>query len=194
MVSAPSCTRLRAKVAAASSSWMPWTRSNTAGANSLLKLLEEPPAGAVLILVAHSLARILPTIRSRCRLLRMPQISAEDVHAVLQQQAPDLAPEDLAQAASLSQGSPGRALGVLGWRTMHSPFTRPSPLFWQATRLGPIRRPSPPSRSLAGQDPGPVPPFRRLLLLPVIWSTRRVTQMAVARPGIRFGPTPSHLL
>lgn len=86
---------------------------NTAGANSLLKLLEEPPAGAVLILVAHSLARILPTIRSRCRLLRMPQISAEDVHAVLQQQAPDLAPEDLAQAASLSQGSPGQALALL---------------------------------------------------------------------------------
>lgn len=86
---------------------------NTSGANSLLKLLEEPPAGAVLILVAHSLARVLPTIRSRCRLLRMPPLAAADVETVLQQQAPDLPPEDLAAAASLSQGSPGQALALL---------------------------------------------------------------------------------
>lgn len=86
---------------------------NTAGANALLKLLEEPPAGAVLILVAHSLARVLPTIRSRCRLLRMPPLSPADVQAVLEQQAPDAAPDDLAQAAALSEGSPGRALALL---------------------------------------------------------------------------------
>lgn len=86
---------------------------NTSGANSLLKLLEEPPAGAVLILVAHSLARVLPTIRSRCRLLRLPPLTAADVETVLQQQSPDLPPEDLAEAARLSQGSPGQALALL---------------------------------------------------------------------------------
>jgi DNA polymerase-3 subunit delta' len=86
---------------------------NTAGANALLKLLEEPPAGAVLILVAHSLARVLPTIRSRCRLLRMPPLAPAGVQAVLEQQAPEANGDDLAQAAALSQGSPGQALALL---------------------------------------------------------------------------------
>ncbi len=86
---------------------------NTAGANSLLKLLEEPPAGAVLILVAHALARVLLTIRSRCRLLRMAPLTDVGVQAVLHQQASEQDADDLARAAALSQGSPGEALALL---------------------------------------------------------------------------------
>lgn len=86
---------------------------NSAGANALLKLLEEPPSGAVLILVAHSLARVLPTIRSRCRLLRLGPLPEADVRAVLQQQAPDAPAGELAEAAALSLGSPGKALALL---------------------------------------------------------------------------------
>ncbi|MET0469591.1 MAG: DNA polymerase III subunit delta', partial [Xanthobacteraceae bacterium] len=44
---------------------------NREGANALLKILEEPPRRAVLLLVSHSAARVLPTIRSRCRLLAL---------------------------------------------------------------------------------------------------------------------------
>lgn len=102
---------------------------NPSGANALLKLLEEPPAGAVLILVAHSLARVLPTIRSRCRLLRMPPLSPADVQTVLEQQATEAAAGDLAQAAAFSQGSPGQALALLDddGLAIHQAMTA----FWQ---------------------------------------------------------------
>ena len=43
------------------------------GANALLKNLEEPPPNTVFLLVSHAPERLLPTIRSRCRLLRLPR-------------------------------------------------------------------------------------------------------------------------
>ncbi len=49
---------------------------NDQGANALLKMLEEPPRRALLLLVSHSAARVLPTIRSRCRLLALHPPSA----------------------------------------------------------------------------------------------------------------------
>src|ERR1700716_1734731 len=49
------------------------------GANALLKILEEPPRRAVLLLVSHSAARVLPTIRSRCRRLLLRPLADEDV-------------------------------------------------------------------------------------------------------------------
>ncbi|MFZ8943013.1 MAG: DNA polymerase III subunit delta', partial [Gemmobacter sp.] len=66
---------------------------NAAAANAVLKLLEEPPAGAVMLLVAHQPARILPTIRSRCRMLRLgplgPGPLGAAVGAALGDQMPD---------------------------------------------------------------------------------------------------------
>lgn len=50
---------------------------NTAAANSLLKTLEEPPAGTHLILISNYADRLLPTIRSRCRILRVPPVPVE---------------------------------------------------------------------------------------------------------------------
>jgi DNA polymerase-3 subunit delta' len=86
---------------------------NPTGANALLKLVEEPPVGAVLILVAHSMARVLPTIRSRCRTLRLSPLPADAVETVLEEQAPTEDPTARTQAALLSEGSPGRALALL---------------------------------------------------------------------------------
>ena len=54
---------------------------NSEGANALLKVLEEPPRRALLLLVSHSAARVLPTIRSRCRLLALRPLSVGDVAA-----------------------------------------------------------------------------------------------------------------
>jgi DNA polymerase-3 subunit delta' len=54
---------------------------NPAGANALLKVLEEPPRRALLLLVSHSAGRVLPTIRSRCRLLVLRPLAAGDVAA-----------------------------------------------------------------------------------------------------------------
>jgi DNA polymerase-3 subunit delta' len=51
----------------------PATSMNTNSANALLKILEEPPKGALIMLIANSAGHLLPTIRSRCLKLRIPQ-------------------------------------------------------------------------------------------------------------------------
>lgn len=81
---------------------------NVNAANAILKLLEEPPAGAVLLLVAHQPSRLLPTIRSRCRDLRCRLLSPADMAAALAQAGIQTdAPEAL---AALAAGSVGEAV------------------------------------------------------------------------------------
>jgi len=85
---------------------------NTSAANALLKLLEEPPARSTLLLVAHQPARLLPTIRSRCRELRLKPLAPADLAAALDQAG--LAPEgDVAALSELSGGSVGAAVRLL---------------------------------------------------------------------------------
>jgi DNA polymerase-3 subunit delta' len=87
---------------------------NPSGANALLKVLEEPPRRALLLLVSHSAARVLPTIRSRCRLLTLRPVSVSDVAraaAAATGKRPD--DPDVAAAAALAQGSVARALTFL---------------------------------------------------------------------------------
>lgn len=79
-------------------------------ANALLKSLEEPPAGTFFFLVAHRLGRLLPTIRSRCRVLPFPRVEPGEIDAILRRGAPraDAAMREAAIAAA--GGSPGAAL------------------------------------------------------------------------------------
>ncbi|MEX2517769.1 MAG: DNA polymerase III subunit delta', partial [Paracoccaceae bacterium] len=56
---------------------------NDAAANAILKLLEEPPAKVLLLLISHAPARLLPTIRSRCRVLKLASLDAADLAAAL---------------------------------------------------------------------------------------------------------------
>jgi DNA polymerase-3 subunit delta' len=79
-------------------------------ANALLKSLEEPPAGTFFFLVAHRLGRLLPTLRSRCRVLPFPRVEAAEIDAILRREAPraDAAMREAAIAAA--GGSPGAAL------------------------------------------------------------------------------------
>src|SRR6516165_7350295 len=56
---------------------------NRSGANALLKVLEEPPKRGLLLLVAHSAARVPPTLRSRCRIISLRPLAEEDVAAAL---------------------------------------------------------------------------------------------------------------
>ncbi|MBX7540670.1 AAA family ATPase [Qipengyuania sphaerica] len=81
--------------------------------NALLKSLEEPPQGTYFLLIAHSPARLLPTIRSRCRTVRFPAIEREAMDELLRNLAPeaDIASRDAAIAAA--SGSPGAALSFL---------------------------------------------------------------------------------
>lgn len=81
-------------------------------ANALLKILEEPPPRAVLILVSHSPARLLPTIRSRCRKLALRPLLLGEVRDGVRKYHPDLKPGEAEAIAQLGEGSLGRALEI----------------------------------------------------------------------------------
>ena len=85
---------------------------NTQAANALLKMLEEPPARTTLLLVSHQPSRLLPTIRSRCRELRLSAVSPEDMATALAQAGVDPGP-DTAALAELSGGSVGEAVRLM---------------------------------------------------------------------------------
>lgn len=85
---------------------------NRNAANALLKILEEPPARSLLLLVAHSPGRLLPTIRSRCRRLPLAPLPAPLVHRLVTTYRPELAEAAAAAVACLSAGSIGRALDL----------------------------------------------------------------------------------
>jgi DNA polymerase-3 subunit delta' len=85
-----------------------------AGANALLKNLEEPPAGTIFLLVSQAPGRLLPTIRSRCRLLRFESLGREDMLAALSDALPDASAEERAALARAGAGSPGLALRFAG--------------------------------------------------------------------------------
>ncbi|MFO1256389.1 MAG: DNA polymerase III subunit delta' [Sphingomonadaceae bacterium] len=78
--------------------------------NALLKSLEEPPAGTYFLLVAHRLGRLLPTIRSRCRIMRFSPLTGEEIDAILRREAPQANAETRAAAIAAADGSPGAAL------------------------------------------------------------------------------------
>jgi DNA polymerase-3 subunit delta' len=83
---------------------------NRNAANALLKVLEEPPKGALLLLVCHAPGRLLPTIRSRCRKVFLLPLAADEVVRLLLEHRPDLSGEDALILARMADGSIGRAL------------------------------------------------------------------------------------
>lgn len=89
---------------------------NRFGANSLLKILEEPPPRSLLMIVSHSPGRLLPTIRSRCRRILLRPLKAEEVEHTVRKLARDMEelPADQAgEAAKVSNGSVRAALQLL---------------------------------------------------------------------------------
>ncbi len=80
-------------------------------ANSLLKVLEEPPAHAHLILLAEHVGEPLPTIRSRCAVVRLGALPVEELALLLAERQPEWRPQQRALVARLAQGAAGRALG-----------------------------------------------------------------------------------
>lgn len=82
----------------------------TPTANALLKSLEEPPAGTFFLLIAHRIGRLLPTIRSRCRILNFPRVSDADMEAILAREAPQASPDMRDAAIVAASGSPGAAI------------------------------------------------------------------------------------
>jgi DNA polymerase-3 subunit delta' len=85
---------------------------NRNAANAVLKLLEEPPAKSVIMLVSQGAGRMLATIRSRCRLLALRPLGLEDTQRVVARVLEDDAPDDASALARLADGSPGRAIAL----------------------------------------------------------------------------------
>ena len=81
-------------------------------ANSLLKLLEEPPEHTTLILLTENPQELLPTTRSRAVIHRLAAVPAAELEALLAQRRPELKPQQRALAARLAQGAVGRALAL----------------------------------------------------------------------------------
>ena len=83
---------------------------NQSSANALLKILEEPPSRAILLLVCAAPGRLLATIRSRCRRLRLDPLNPETMDTLLASYLPDLSADDRGRLVTVAEGSPGRAL------------------------------------------------------------------------------------
>jgi len=81
---------------------------NRAGANAILKTLEEPPANCLLLLISHRTRAVLPTIRSRCRMLRLTALSEDDTRQVLDSSDHENARESTTRM--LARGRPGHGL------------------------------------------------------------------------------------
>ena len=84
---------------------------NLSAANALLKLLEEPPGNTVLILASHQPARLLPTIRSRCRIMRLRELDETDMDLALSEAG--IAAESASGLHALAHGSVGEAVRLM---------------------------------------------------------------------------------
>ena len=83
---------------------------NTASANAVLKILEEPPAKSILLLISHNPGRLLPTIKSRCAKLQLAPLDSKTVASLLRRYRPALNEKEIAGLANISSGSIGKAL------------------------------------------------------------------------------------
>jgi DNA polymerase III subunit delta' len=79
-------------------------------ANSLLKILEEPPDTVHIFILAENPGELLPTIRSRCATVRLGALPVEEIEMLLADRRPEVPPKQRALIARLSQGAAGRAL------------------------------------------------------------------------------------
>ncbi len=81
-------------------------------ANSLLKVLEEPPDHTSLILLTENPQELLPTIRSRATVYRLQALAASELELLLRNRRPELKPQERTLVARLAEGAVGRALGL----------------------------------------------------------------------------------
>ncbi len=79
-------------------------------ANSLLKVLEEPPAHASIFLLAENVSELLPTIRSRAAVFRLGALPPDQLEALIAERRTELRPQQQALVARLAEGTVGRAL------------------------------------------------------------------------------------
>ena len=99
------------------------------GQNVMLKTLEEPPPGTVIILVTAHEDRLLPTIRSRCQRVAFTPLPREDMEAWMKREGVNVSGDERHWLLRFSQGSPGLARialkhGFYGWYATLAPMLR----------------------------------------------------------------------
>src|SRR5262249_41494012 len=87
---------------------------NVNAANAILKILEEPPPQAILLLISHNPGRLLPTIRSRCQMLKLAPLSRDDFRKTLRHTRPALETSQINALGELSHFAPGLATELEG--------------------------------------------------------------------------------
>ena len=85
---------------------------NANGANALLKVLEEPPTRAMILVVSHVPGRLPATVRSRCCRLRLDRLAEPAMRALMDRMLPGVDADDREGLLALSEGSIGRALAM----------------------------------------------------------------------------------
>ena len=83
---------------------------NKEASNALLKMLEEPPPNSLFFLVSHAPGRLLPTIRSRCRMLHFDALGDDAMTSILEARSAGLSEAERNRIIGMSFGSAGRAL------------------------------------------------------------------------------------
>jgi len=81
--------------------------------NAILKILEEPPTQALILMTVTTPGALLPTIRSRCRVVNLAPLDDAHIKTILRRAQPDLMPHDMQRLIELSGGSVGFALKIL---------------------------------------------------------------------------------
>lgn len=99
---------------------------NANSKNALLKILEEAPEKSLLLLICHNINGILPTIKSRCRILKLSHIDNENMKLLLREKLPDITEEEITKLVNISDGSIGTAINIYnnkGLDLQHKIFT-----------------------------------------------------------------------
>ena len=91
---------------------------NRHGENAILKILEEPPAHVLILITATTPGALLPTIRSRCRVLQLSPLDKAHMKIILSRAAPDISGADMDRLIALSGGSAGFALKIARTETL----------------------------------------------------------------------------
>jgi len=81
--------------------------------NAILKILEEPPSQTLLILIAHRMGALIPTIRSRCRMVSFQPLSLENFSTLMKKEQAGLPDTDIRTLYGISGGSVGQGVRIL---------------------------------------------------------------------------------
>lgn len=82
---------------------------NNAGANAILKILEEPPLKTIIILISHNSTKLLPTILSRCANLNLKPLNDNNLASLIRRHYPETKEEDIKDLVKISSGSISKA-------------------------------------------------------------------------------------